>query len=228
MHVLAIDTATEVCGVALASETGVVSQERLDQGMTHAKVLMTAVQAVLSRGGMTVSSLDGLVVTRGPGSFTGLRIGISTIKGLAAASGLPIVSVSSLAVLACQAPEDARWVCPMIDARRREVYWSCYERNGSELIRVDEETAEPAGNVAEKMAAGCLFIGNGAQLYRQVIEKRSPHPVRFAKEADHALHPGVLALMGLSLLIAGESEHLDTFVPVYLRKSDAEMGHRAK
>lgn len=228
MHVLAVDTATEVCGVALVSETGILSQALLDQGLTHAKVLMTAVQNVLSQGGMTVSSLDGLVVTRGPGSFTGLRIGISTIKGLAAATGIPIVGVSSLAVLAHQAPVDARRVCPMIDARRREVYWSCYERNESELIRVDEETAGSAGNVAGKMASGCLFIGNGAQLYRQVIEQRSPKPVRFAEEADHVLQPAVVARMGLSRLIAGEIDELDTFAPVYLRKSDAELDRQTR
>lgn len=227
MKVLAVDTSTQVCGVAVAGEQGVLAEERIELGLTHAKILMDTVRTVLARCGTHLTQLDGLVVTRGPGSFTGLRIGISTIKGLAAATGLPIVGVSTLAVLAHQAAGDGQWICPMIDARRREVYWSLYRNMDGTLRPAQDERADPAGSVAERAPAGCFFIGNGAQLYHRKIIERAPHPVRFAESADNALKPSVAASLGIGRLMRGEQEVMNDFAPVYLRKSDAEMGRPA-
>jgi len=228
VRVLAVDTATEVCGVALASEAGVLAHERIDQGSTHARVLMGTIQTILGRCDIGLADLDGLVVTQGPGSFTGLRIGISAVKGMAAATGLPVVGVSTLAVLAHQAAENAGWVCPMIDARRREVYWSLYRRKDGAWQRTQEERAGSAGQAAACAPEACLFIGSGAQLYRQTIIEQAQLPARFAEAADNALNPAVVARLGLERLRRGEQESLDQFTPVYLRKSDAEIGRHAK
>ena len=116
MRLLALDTATETCGIALLVDGGIQAELNFFHGQTHAKHLMSGVEAVLELTGVPLNDIDGFAVTRGPGSFTGLRIGISTVKGLALAMGKPVVGISSLDVLARQADNSQEWICPMIDA----------------------------------------------------------------------------------------------------------------
>lgn len=224
MRILAVDTATEVCGLALFVNGQVKAERSIAQGVTHTKLLMGALSALLQEAGMDIAALDGLAVTRGPGSFTGLRIGISTVKGLALATGKPLVGVSTLAVLAHQAPGGTSWVCPMIDARRKEVYWSLYRRQGDDLLRM---LPEQAGSVVDAVTQlgrePCLFIGNGAQLYAAVIGERLAQTAQLADARLHALQPGMVARLGAQCLAQGHRDDVHRFVPVYLRPSDARI-----
>lgn len=223
MRLLAVDTATEVCGVALWEDDRILAEMSSDTGTTHARVLMAAIRAVLDKNGLQPAALDALVVTRGPGSFTGLRIGISTVKGLAAAAGKPLVGVSTLEVLARQAPADAGQVCPMIDARRREVYWSVYRRGAAGLVQTGPEKAGPAIDVQFGGDEECLFIGNGAQLYAQALKDRFPGTFRMVDPDRHALRPSVVAHLGALRFRQGFTDDPHGFSPIYLRKSDAEL-----
>lgn len=225
MRILALDTATEVCGLALWQENRVLAERRFTLGVTHTKVIMQALQALLRETGTQVSDVDGWVVTRGPGSFTGLRIGVSTAKGLALATGKPLAGVSTLAVLAHQAPRDAKWVCPMIDARRHQVYWSLYQRHGDDLVPA---LPEYAGSVNEALSliadrTPCLFIGNGARLYAGVIAAQLGAKAPLTEDALHDLQPGMAALLGNRRLSEGDSEDVHRFVPAYLRGADAQL-----
>ncbi|MBI5062568.1 MAG: tRNA (adenosine(37)-N6)-threonylcarbamoyltransferase complex dimerization subunit type 1 TsaB, partial [Desulfatitalea sp.] len=189
------------------------------------KVLMPALRTLLQEAGMQATALDGWAVTQGPGSFTGLRIGISAVKGLALATGKPFAGVSTLAVLAHQAPAPALWVCPMIDARRQQVYWSLYRRQGDDLVPV---LPERAGSVQEAVTligdqAPCLFIGNGARLYSQMIHSEMGAMARLADDALHDLQPGMVARLGSRRLAQGAGEDLHRFAPVYLRSADAQL-----
>lgn len=221
MRILAVDTATEVCGVAIMVDGSLVTESTASQGKTHAQGLVDNIRAALVTAGMTMGDLTGLVVTRGPGSFTGLRIGISTVKGLAAATGKPLVGISTLSVLAHQSPDNARWVCPMIDARRSEVYWSLYERRAGCMVRVHAEQAGRPEQIKVAPDGPCLFIGNGAQRYAATIEQCAPYPVMFADQHCHAPQPGTLARLGMQRLQQGHCDDPRFFTPVYLRKSDA-------
>ncbi|RJQ78559.1 MAG: tRNA (adenosine(37)-N6)-threonylcarbamoyltransferase complex dimerization subunit type 1 TsaB [Desulfobacteraceae bacterium] len=224
MRILAVDTATEVCGVALWEDDHITAEIRMSQGKTHTQTIMTAIEAVLEKGRLAPNSLDAFVVTQGPGSFTGLRIGISTVKGLAAATGKPLVGISTLAVLAHQAPDGTPWVCPMIDARRREVYWSIYRRQDNALVQAAPERAGKMADVRLGGEGGCLFIGSGARLYAQALQERWPQAAHLADDKQHDLRPGVLASLGAQRLGQGFTEDLHRFTPVYLRPSDAELG----
>jgi tRNA threonylcarbamoyladenosine biosynthesis protein TsaB len=225
MRIVALDTATEVCGLAIWRDGQVQAERRIAQGVTHTKVLMQALQELFRETGTQVAAVDGWVVTQGPGSFTGLRIGISTIKGLSLATGKPVAGVSTLAVLAHQAPAHAHWVCPMIDARRQQVYWSLYQRVGDELVTV---LPESAGSVSEALALigaqrPSLFIGNGARLYSEAIQRHSQANVCLADDAHHALMPGVAACLGSRILAQGAGVDVHRFAPVYLRTADAQL-----
>ncbi len=228
MRTLAVDTATGVCGIGLSVDGHPLLELIMNQGLTHTKVLMEGVRCILALAKWELSDLDALAVTRGPGSFTGLRIGISTMKGLARALDKPLVGVSSLEVLARQAPEGYPLICPMIDARRKEVYWSLYRRFEDGLKRTHAEQAGRAADAADRVEEPCLFIGNGATLYAPSIRERKQDAAFMTEAALNALRPGVVATLASNRMAKGFREEISQFRPVYLRKSDAELGSQAE
>ena len=223
MKLLAVDTATEICGVALAVDGHVSAELILSSGETHTRCVMGAIQALLSVSGLAVSDIDLFAVTRGPGSFTGLRIGISTVKGLALASGAPMVGISSLDVIAHQAGGGTPLVCALLDARRNEVYWCLYRRDGETLVRQKDERVGRADDIAMYIDDTCLFIGNGVPPYRKVFENCLERRAVFAGPHANSIRPAVMARLAWERYQAGQLDDVSTFAPVYLRKSDAEL-----
>jgi tRNA threonylcarbamoyladenosine biosynthesis protein TsaB len=223
MRLLALDTATEACGIALLADGQVKVELNLSHGQTHAKHLMSGVEAVLNMAAVPLNDVDGFAVTRGPGSFTGLRIGISTVKGLSLAGDKPVVGVSSLEVLAHQADDSQEWICPMIDARRREVYWSLYRRYRGELGQVEAEQVGSAAVAAEKIKGPCRFIGSGALAYRPLIEEKVNHFAHWGSGHADAINIGWVARLAWERFSQGNLDDVGDLGPVYLRKSDAEI-----
>jgi tRNA threonylcarbamoyladenosine biosynthesis protein TsaB len=222
---LAVDTATEICGIALVVDGRVHAELILSRGITHTQSVLSATDAVLAITGLKTGDLDAYAVTRGPGSFTGLRIGISTVKGLAFATAKPMVGISSLAVLAHQAPGSADLVCPMMDARRNEVYWTLYRRGNDGMKAIMAERVGPATGIVGAVQEACQFIGNGVPSYRSVIQSALNYPAQWAGSELNSLRPAVLARLAWQRFEAGDTDDPRTFEPVYLRKSDAEL-HR--
>jgi tRNA threonylcarbamoyladenosine biosynthesis protein TsaB len=220
---LAVDTATENCGVAIIEDGRVQAELSLYLGgTTHTKRILTAIDTVLSLSGVSLADIDAFAATRGPGSFTGLRIGISTMKGLAFATGKPVVGVSSLEVLAHQAGGDCTLVCPMIDARRNEIYWCIYRRKGDTLICLGDEQVGPIDNLADQIDDACMFIGNAAPSYASQLPRLVKHAIQWPPAIDNAIRPAVLAQLAWRRFQQGHVDDVRTFVPVYIRKSDAE------
>jgi tRNA threonylcarbamoyladenosine biosynthesis protein TsaB len=228
MRLLAIDTATEFCNVGLAADGTLLAELSLRHGQTHAKHLLQGIQTVLAQAEVGISAIDGLAVTRGPGSFTGLRIGLSTAKGMALALGIPITGVSSLAVLAHQAQTTEGLICPMIDARRKEVYWALYRRTASGLAPVLGEQVGPANVAAAGISHSCVFIGNGAVAYRSILCDRLGPLARFEDPADSIPRIAVVAQLAWRDLVQGTGNDLHGLSPVYLRRSDAELNFSNK
>lgn len=224
MHILGIDTSTRSCSAAVIEDQHLRAELIMDMGDTHSAHLMDLIDQVTRSAKVSIADVDGLAVTRGPGTFTGLRIGIGTLKGLALAIGKPIVGVSSLAALARQACCSDALICSMIDARRQQVYCRCYRCK-------DNETADPCTServCALPEALGCigepaLFIGSGAVLYASQISAHLGPLARFAPSLHHTIRASTVALMGREKLINGNTEDLSGFVPTYLRKSDAQV-----
>ncbi len=224
---LAVDTATEICGIALAIDGRIETELILDRGVTHTRSVLSAIDAVLGIAGLSTEDIDAYAVTRGPGSFTGLRIGISTVKGLALATAKPLVGISSLEVLAHQASGRADLICPVMDARRREVYWTLYQRTAEGLTAIMEERVGAVAEMTACIDKECEFVGNGVPTYRHELKTSLKHPAHLTDQEGNALRPAVLARLAWQRLQRGETEDIRTFAPVYLRKSDAELHREA-
>ena len=220
--ILAVDTATSVCSVALADGSGTIAELNYFHGQTHSKRLAALVAALLDMASMQIDDVDAFAVDAGPGTFTGLRIGLATIKGLADATRKPAVGVSSLDVLAAQAGFSSRRICCMLDARRGEVYTARYAAGDRAVEKLSsEEVIAPHLAVAANSGPS-LYIGSGAVAYRNVISEIAGEAARYVEGDANHLRASTVARLGLRQLqipAAGEAADL---VPNYIRRSDAE------
>lgn len=223
MRLLAIDTATPICGVALVHHGSVEAAVSLDTGQTHTRTVMDAIISTLRFCGIDLQQIDGFAVTQGPGSFTGLRIGISTVKALSMAMDKSMTGVSTLEALASQARTECELICPMIDARRGEVYWTLFRRQQGQLAALFPEQVGPAEKAVGQIDGRCCFIGNGALAYRDTLEPLVHISSQWASEDESRLSPAAVARIGWRLFQSGQSVDPARFAPVYLRKSDAEI-----
>ena len=226
MKILAADTATRSCSVALIDNSNLLCEQTLISGQTHSRHLMEMIKKGLDLAGLKMNDIDGFAVTKGPGTFTGLRIGISSIKGLATASGKPVAGISSLAALAAQSSFSGH-VCTMIDARRGEVYSARYSvsASGFNCSIVKQESAEtvmtPEQTVSD-IDGHALFIGNGAFLYQQKIKGILGRLAIFPSFLQNTIQASTIARLGMEQLQKKYSTEPHPLVPSYIRASDAE------
>lgn len=225
MRILSVDTATEICGVGVSTNGKLQVALSFSHGETHARHLMKGVRSVLDLAGVGLADIDAFAVTRGPGSFTGLRIGISTVKGMAMAMGKPVAGVSSLAVLAHQAGKSEGLICPMLDARRREVYWAVYHWQDDILVPLMPEQVGPPEHVGDHISGPCRFIGSGARLYQKQVSDHLKYQACWITGENAQLRIGWVARLARKNLLEGISDDISTFGPQYLRKSDAELNY---
>jgi tRNA threonylcarbamoyladenosine biosynthesis protein TsaB len=221
---LCFDSSTPAGSVALVRDGLVVVEYLLQvKKRSHSDYLMTYVHEILEQADVSLSDLSGLVVVSGPGSFTGLRVGLATVQGIAQALALPIYPVSSLQVIAyANGPSDLP-VVAMIDARKQEVYAACYEwSEGVPELQGGEQVVSPQ-ELLLSIQRRSYFVGNGATLYRSLIGEMKSNQALLStavNDVPRASAAGLLvAAMGVSAL-AVEARSLQ---PSYVRLSDAEM-----
>ena len=171
MYILGIETATKTGGVSIASENGILAEYTLNIEVTHSERLMSTVDRVLQDTGFTLANIDGYGVSIGPGSFTGLRIGLSTIKGLAFTTGKPVAAVPTLKALAWNIPFSHYPVCPLLDARKQEVYAALFRHDGDSYVQEMPDAVLSLAEMAETMTGDVLFTGEGARLFAEDIKK---------------------------------------------------------
>jgi tRNA threonylcarbamoyladenosine biosynthesis protein TsaB len=223
MKLLALDTATQSCSVAVTNEGSLSAELTIVKSQTHSKHLMELIQSVLEIAGFGLADLDGLAVTIGPGSFTGLRIGISTIKGLAHALARPVVGISTLEALAWQCGQTSYLICPLLDARKGEVYGAIYCFNEGQLIQKTGPRAMIPEAVVEDIKSPCVFIGTGARLYRQDILAAAGSLAHFVPEGQNMIRASSVAFLSMPKFEANDTDDVAGLVPHYIRKSDAEL-----
>jgi tRNA threonylcarbamoyladenosine biosynthesis protein TsaB len=223
MRVLAVDTATTSCSVAIVDKTSLLSEFTLYREQTHSKHLMDMIKAALRMSGLNFSDLDGFAVTRGPGSFTGLRIGISTIKGLAVALEKPVVGVSSLEALALQVSYSRDLICPILDARKGEVYFSRYRFLNGHLKNQTKERVAPPDKAVDDFSESCLFVGNGALLYKEIILEKMGKFASFAPLIQNTIRASTMAYLSMAKFEKNDTDDIEKISPYYIRKSDAEL-----
>ena len=231
MIVLGIDTATGTTSIAIGSETGPIGDLRF-AGPRKQDDLVPAIARLLELTGLSLAQLGGVAVGNGPGLFTGLRVGVEVAKTLAQVEHLPIVGMCSLDVLAFSVRTSPRLIAAAIDARRGEVFVGFYRSVPGGVVREgDLEVVAPEALAAEleARAEDVLMVGDGAILYRNVLERPGTRAV-FAPAA--LAHPWASALVEVSVprFIREETDRVTDVVPLYLRKTDAEIAwdHRAR
>ena len=223
MKILAVDTATISCSVAIVQNKAILAEVTLVKEQTHSKHLMAVIKRVSQLSGIPISDLDGFAVTRGPGSFTGLRIGLATVKGLAAASDKPIVGISSLECLAIQSFVPSINICPMIDARKGEVYWALYRYEDNQLQLLCSEQVNSPDSVLTDIHEPCVFVGNGAQLYRAVIKPKLEDLAHFAPNSHSIIRGATVAYLSQKRFERDSVDDAGSLTPCYIRRSDAEI-----
>jgi tRNA threonylcarbamoyladenosine biosynthesis protein TsaB len=214
--VLGIETATKVCSVGLAGPSGFSEELNVPAGNAHAERLPECVQSILSSAGISTASLGGVAVSIGPGSYTGLRIGLAFAKGLCFAAGKPIVAVPTLDAWVRLAPAVHPSACVLMHSRRGEVFRAVYRPDGGRWSRIGGFETVGIASIGEGLPEGpVLFLGDGALEHRAEIEKRCLNP-RFPEGGSPAPSGASVAALGLELLAAGESADVDALSPMYL------------
>ena len=223
MIILAVDTATTSCSVALIDEKSVLVEITLLREETHSKHLMNMIHTAIGFSGLGFSDLDGFAVVRGPGSFTGLRIGIATVKGLAVGFKKPLVGISSLEALAMQVSNWPYLICPLLDACRGEVYFAGYRFiKGRLTAEVDEQVCSPE-NAIRDISEPCIFVGNGTLLYRKMLCDVMGESAFFAPMPQNTIKASTVALLSLNKFQNKDTDDIGRFIPRYIRRSDAEL-----
>jgi len=228
MRILALDTATRSCSVAIVDDHSIMAELTSASAQTHTIHLIEMVQQVVDRSGLTLSEIDGFAVGRGPGSFTGLRIGISTIKALAVASGRPVVGVCDLDALAMQAAIPSNLICPLMDARKGEVYFSRYHIQNGILQQTAPARVSPLDEALSTIHTDCMFIGEGARIYRQKISEKVGRYASFAGPGQNTIRAATIGRLSVNRFKNADTDDIARLVPEYIRKSDAQLGFGRK
>ncbi len=221
--ILNIETSTEVCSVSLARDGETVYLKESAEGMNHSRLLTVFIEQLLSENNLDIKTLDAVAVSKGPGSYTGLRIGVSVAKGLCYGLGIPLISVGSLKTLGVYTatnfskftnlpPHAEPLFCPMIDARRMEVYTSLYDLAGNEIRPVAAEiiTTDFLAEILEKQPV--LFFGNGAAKCASVLQHEN---AIFAGPV--ATSAGFMTHLSNRKYVAQQFEDVAYFEPFYLK-----------
>ena len=230
MIVLSVDSSTEAASCAVMDENRLLGEITFNYKKQHSVILMDIIDKLLNNVALDISEVEGFVISMGPGSFTGLRIGLATIKGLAQGTGKPFVGVSTLDALAYNMAYTSGIVCPILDALRGNVYTALYKFEGENLVKIKDYMAislEELIAMLEAEGQPATFIGDAVPLYREKIMEVLP-TARISPVHLNLARAAALGELGIKALKAGHQEDINTFAPVYLRKSQAEREYDKK
>jgi tRNA threonylcarbamoyladenosine biosynthesis protein TsaB len=223
MYVLGIETSTKTGSVAIVTDGGVIAQYSLNIEVTHSERLMSTVDRVMKDTGFTMADMDGYAVAIGPGSFTGLRIGLATVKGLALVTGKPVAAVPTLKALAWNLPYAAYPVCPMLDARKDEVYAATFRFDGTAQVHDIADTVISLARLSEHISEKTLFTGEASYLFRKDILEIFGERALFAPVSAILPSAASVAELGLDMIKSGRLADPDTLTPIYIRRPEAEV-----
>lgn len=222
MKILGIDTSTPIGSVALIDDDNIVAEHTLNIVQAHSSRLMPAINTVLKWGEITPKDLDGCAVGIGPGSFTGIRIGVATVKSLCYAVDKPIIGVSTLEAIAY----NLRWtdglVCPILDARRSEIYGAVFH-GGTEWQRITDDLCLPIDAFLDKLDrhttpdSSIIFVGDGLVTYGDEVQSKHPETASLADTIFNVPRGSAIATLGANRLKEEDTDSYWTLVPNYVR-----------
>jgi tRNA threonylcarbamoyladenosine biosynthesis protein TsaB len=226
MLTLAFDTSSRTAAVAVLRDDTILYESIVNTGLNHSEVLMPEIDYACMRVGIKISDINLFACTLGPGSFTGLRIGVSTLKGLMLATGTPAAGVSSLAAVVLNVGTTSKLICSMIDAGRGQVYVAYFRYNDKNILQqISEEKAVNPQEIINNTDKNTLFVGDGAIKYADII-KNIKSEVSIASDLQHYIRASAVGILGRKKLAENDLLNASTLVPVYLRSADA-MPHKS-
>ncbi|MEG6616614.1 tRNA (adenosine(37)-N6)-threonylcarbamoyltransferase complex dimerization subunit type 1 TsaB [Peptococcaceae bacterium 1198_IL3148] len=227
MYVLGIEAATPVAGVAVVNEEKVLAERFINNKRTHSVNLLPMIKEVIVDAGIKKEEINGIAVSAGPGSFTGLRIGMTTAKTLAQVWGIPIIAVSTLDAMSFPLIGYHGLVCPILNARKNEVYSAIYQGGATEIKRLAPPMAVPMSELLQQLSPWpdkkVLFLGDAIDIYREQLKSHLGAKAQFAANAAVLPRGATVAELGLVKLNLGEVSSPLEIKPNYIRPSEAEV-----
>jgi len=227
MKILGVDTSTAVGSIGIIEDESVIAEYSLNVVASHSAKLMPAIDDALKRSALKIQELDAFAVAIGPGSFTGLRIGVGTVKSFCYALKKPIVGVVTLDVLAYNLKYADKLICPILDARKQEVYSAIY-RGGIKLVRRTDYLCAKIESILGNITEPTIFLGDGVNRYREVIVQNLKERAIIAEPPFGFCRGAVVALLGYERIANGESDDYFSITPFYIRKPEAEVRIESK
>ena len=220
MLILAFESSAKAASVALVKDGKLLSQSSQVSGLTHSRTLLPMAEDMLKNAELSIKNVDAFAVAHGPGSFTGIRIGVSAVKGLAWAADKPCVGVSTLEAMAWHGVSAGGYVCPVMDARRNQVYNAIFKIENGKPVRVTEDRAIALSELKEELLAlgeKVFLVGDGTEMTARYLDAEN---IPYTAAPENLLWQSAWAVA-----MAAQDKPLgsaDDLVPVYLRLSQAE------
>lgn len=231
MNILAIDSSGLVASIAILRDGTLAGEYTINYKKTHSQTLLPMLDEVVKMIDFDMNTLDAIAVAAGPGSFTGLRIGSATAKGLGLALKKPIISVSTIEGLAYNLYRTKGLICPIMDARRNQVYTGIYKFEESEMVCIMEPCAISIDELMDKLQEFedvVSFIGDGMPVFEEVLKERLGTRCDFVPAHFARQRAGAIAALGAKYFKEGKTETAEEHKPVYLRLSQAERELKEK
>lgn len=231
MKILALDSSGLVASVAIVEDDNLIAEYTVNYKKTHSQTLLPMLDEIVQMTDTELESLDVIAVAAGPGSFTGLRIGSATVKGLGLALDKPVIGIPTVEGLAMNLYGAKALICPLMDARRNQVYMGIYRFSGKKLEVVKEQVAVGIEEIIEALnliGEEVVFLGDGVPVYKSIIDEKISVPYSFAPAHMNKQRASAIAVRALDYWDAGLYGTAAEFEPVYLRLSQAERERLAK
>ncbi len=231
MKILAVDSSGLVASVAIVEDDNLIAEYTVNYKKTHSQTLLPMLDEIVKMTETDLNTIDAIAVAKGPGSFTGLRIGSATVKGLGFALDKPIIGVPTVEGLAMNLYDTKALICPMMDARRNQVYTGLYRFQNHTLQVVKDQipiAVEELIDTLNLLGEEVVFLGDGVPVYESVIKERIQVPYSFAPAHVNKQRAAALAVRASEYWKSGIYESADDFVPEYLRMSQAERERAEK
>ena len=210
-YILLIETSTEACSVAISLGDKVISEEFIKEPKAHASMLAPLIESALKKSNLQVSDLDAVAVSEGPGSYTGLRVGVSTAKGICFGKSIPLIGISTLTTLAYQSSGEYDLIIPMIDARRMEVFTATYSSDYQRISEICPKILDESSFNEELSSKRVLFIGDGVEKFNNICNNPN---ASFDSSSPKA---SAMAIPAFDLWTKKEFKDVAYFEPFYLK-----------
>jgi len=231
MIVLGIESASETASCAILSEEKLLGEYSQNIGKTHSENLMALIDTLIIDTDTSLKDLSGIAITKGPGSYTGLRIGIAIAKSMSQSLKLPILSISTLESLAYNLPFTDKIISPVLDARSNRIYTGLYKWEGEKLFNIEEDSATTIEEHLDKLTnknlkKDIIFIGDGVKKHKDLIKSKLGDKCFFASNYINHLKSSSTAQAGIEKLKKHDFLNWENFNPIYLRKTQAERNKK--